>query len=207
MIRHLLLDADGVVQAIPGGGQVGRAHPLLGDRSAELVARFVEDERPSLRGESDFDDDLRSAVDRHDVEVDVATLYRELWLVVEVSAEMTALVHRLRAAGYGVHLGTNQHRRRASLMRTELGYDELFDVSCYSWELGAAKPEPAYFERALARIEAPADQVLFVDDNLANVEAARGVGLAAEHWELSRGFEELLDLFGRHGVEISDAPG
>ena len=85
-------------------------------------------------------------------------------------------------------------------MRTALGFDRLFDESFYSWELGTKKPEPTYFELALERIGAEPAQVLFVDDMEVNVEAARGVGLNAEHWHLDRGHEALTDLLARHGV-------
>lgn len=47
----------------------------------------------------------------------------------------------LRRNGYGVHLGTNQDRNRATYMRAVLGYDALFDVSCYSREL-PSQPSP-----------------------------------------------------------------
>ena len=43
--------------------------------------------------------------------------------------------------------------------------------------------------------------MLFVDDMEVNVEAARAVGLAAEHWHLDRGHAELENLLARHGVQ------
>ena len=109
-------------------------------------------------------------------------------------------LERLRGAGYAVHLATNQHRQRGQHMRTALGFDALFDESFYSWELGTKKPEATYFELALERIGAEPAQVLFVDDMEVNVEAARAVGLAAEHWHLDRGHAELEELLARHGV-------
>lgn len=204
MIRHLLLDADGVLQSIPGG-QIDRAIPHLGDRVDVLDEIFAQ-ELPALRGEGDFLVDLRRTFERHGIDLDADELYADLWNAIEVAPEMRDLVHRARAAGYGVHLGTNQHRQRAAYMRTELGYDDLFDVSCYSCELGAVKPERAFFERALDRIGAPAATVLFVDDSLRNVEGARAAGLAAEHWDLARGLPALLDLLAGHGVTPTDRP-
>ena len=66
----------------------------------------------------------------------------------EPAAESLDLVRALRRGGYGVHLGTNQESYRAAHMREVLGYDGLFDVSCYSCELGAAKPDLAFFTEA-----------------------------------------------------------
>ena len=88
-------------------------------------------------------------------------------------------------------------------MRTALGYDDLLDVSCYSCELGAVKPESAFFDRALHLIGARPEEVLFVDDSLPNVEGARANGLAAEHWDLTRGVPALLDQLAGHGVAVA----
>jgi putative hydrolase of the HAD superfamily len=201
LIRHLLLDADGVLQTIPGGW-VESAAAFLGGASLEVLEQVWVDELPALRGEGDFLSELRTAFERLGIDADADEFYGALWNVIEVAPEMVELVHRARAAGYGVHLGTNQHRQRAALMRASLGYDDLFDVSCYSCELGAAKPEPAFFERALALIGAEPATVLFIDDNAANVEAARAVGLLAERWDLEVGLPRLLELVVGHGVRI-----
>ena len=48
-----------------------------------------------------------------------------------------------------------------------------------SFLLGAMKPEPAYFARALSRLPADAE-VFFVDDRAENVEAAIAAGVSAQ---------------------------
>ncbi len=80
--------------------------------------------------------------------------------------------------------------------------DDLFDVSCYSCDVGAAKPDPAFFHRALARIGAVPEAVLFVDDTQSNVEGARSVRLRAERWHLDEEYDALLARLGRHGVAL-----
>ena len=85
-------------------------------------------------------------------------------------------------------------------MREVLGYDALFDVSCYSCELGAAKPDLAFFTEAARRIGAEPAAILFIDDNAGNVAAARAAGLSAEQWCLDDGHDALHDLLTRHGV-------
>lgn len=158
-------------------------------------------ERGPLRGEGDFLDVVEAVVPTY-ADVPPRELYATLWQDITVSPESLDLVARLRDAGYAVHLATNQHRQRGEHMRTALGYDELFDESFYSWELGTKKPEPTYFEAALERIGAEPAHVLFVDDMEVNVEAARQLGLAAEQWHLDRGHAELEDLLARHGVLV-----
>jgi putative hydrolase of the HAD superfamily len=85
-------------------------------------------------------------------------------------------------------------------MREVFGYDALFDVSCYSWELGAAKPDPAFFAAAARRIGGDPAAILFIDDAALNVAAAREAGLAAEQWCLGDGYNALHALLAGHGV-------
>ena len=201
-ITHVLLDADGVLQDLPGGWFDG-VRPWLGERAEDFVHESWRLELPCLRGEADFLEHLRDHLDSYGVEVGVEELFATVWTSIETVPSSIELVHRLRAAGYGVHLGTNQERHRATYMRSELGYDDLFDVSCYSWELGAVKPEPAYFERALERIGAAAHEVLFVDDRLDNVESARSVGLAGVHWTFLEGLPAIESRLAEHGVRVA----
>ena len=55
-----------------------------------------------------------------------------------------------------------------------------FDAIVTSAEAGAAKPDPAAFELALARLGVPAERTLHVGDSDADREGARAAGLAFE---------------------------
>jgi putative hydrolase of the HAD superfamily len=201
MIRHVLLDADGVLQRHPVG-ILTAVERFVGERAAELFGTVTELEHTCLRGDGEFLPLLAAELERYDVPVQAAEVYTDVWLTIESVVGSVELVHALRDAGYAVHLGTNQQAGRAAYMRQELGYDDLFDESFYSCDLGAAKPEPAFFCRVLDRLGAAAPEVLFVDDAEANVVAARECGLAAEHWHLDQGMELLRDRLTGHGVAL-----
>jgi len=198
-IRHVLLDADGVLQRLPGGWSAA-IEPFAGERGQAFLEDAWRIEEPALRGEADFLADLPAVLQRHGLEASVRDLYRAVWHSIEVDATSVALVEDLRGSGYGVHLGTNQEHHRATYMRRDLGFDQRFDVSVYSCEIGLAKPDPAFFERAVAMVGCLPEEMLFVDDRADNVQSARGVGLAGVHWELSEGHPQLLDLLADHGV-------
>ena len=198
MIRHLLLDADGVVQDLPGGWRAA-LEPFLGERSEEFVTDLAMDEQACLRGEP-FLPVLADRLARFEVEAPAAEVYAAAWERIAADPAVLALADRLRARGLGVHLATNQNPERASYMRRELGYGDRFDTQFYSCELGVAKPEAAYFQRILATVDAPADQVLFVDDSARNVAGARETGLLAEQWHLDDGLPRLHELLAAHGL-------
>ncbi len=58
--------------------------------------------------------------------------------------------------------------------------DKLFDKIYYSHEMGMSKPSDAIFKRVLEDANIKAEETLYLDDSLANVEAARKVGI--ESW-------------------------
>lgn len=91
-------------------------------------------------------------------------------------------------------------------MRTTLGYDGLFDVSCYSYEVGVAKPDPAFFAEAAHRIGAEPAAILFIDDSEPNIDGARSAGLAAEQWHHEQGQDTLLSLLARYGIDLPPMP-
>lgn len=201
MIRHVLFDADGVLQRSAGGMEAA-AEPYLGEHTAEFLRRVWDDELLALDGRADLLPMIAAALADFGVTAPVAEIHRAIWLRIEPVEESLALVRTLRRNGYGVHLGTNQARDRAAHMREVLGYDALFDVSCYSCELGACKPSGAFFTEAARRIGADPAAILFIDDAHDNVAAARDAGLAAERWTFADGHDSLLGILGRHGVAV-----
>ena len=204
MITHVLLDADGVLQDLPGGWYAAM-EPFLGDRAREFLHRTWADERPTLAGEGDYLPMLEAALREYAVTTPVAEVHATVWHRIEEVASSFDVVAALRRAGYGVHLATNQERHRGTYMHDVLGYRDRFDVSAYSWEIGAAKPDPEFFHRVVRLIGAPAGEVLFVDDSEANVAGARRAGLVAEQWHFERGPESLVALLARHGVTFERA--
>lgn len=199
MIRHLLLDADGVVQSLPGGW-VPALERRLGEGAAGFLTAVAADEQPCLRGEGDLLDVLADHLARRGAAITASELHRAVWTSIEAAPETVALAAELRTAGVGVHLATNQERHRAAHMRGALGYDALFDRLLISCELGVAKPEPGFFAAALEVLGATPAEVLLVDDSPANVRAARAHGLAAEQWHLDEGIDVLRGRLAAHGL-------
>ncbi|MGZ4456120.1 MAG: HAD family hydrolase [Nocardioides sp.] len=201
MIRHVLLDADGVLQR-HATGWVTALRTHLGDRAEAFLADVAADEQPCLRGHGDFLAVLATHLERYAVSTPADEVYADVWLRVAVEPTTATLVAGLRDHGLGVHLATNQQPRRAAYLREVLGYDKLVDQSFYSCDVGAAKPEEAFFAVALDALGASAPEVLLVDDHAGNVAGAREVGLAAEQWHADEGLDTLRDRLAAHGVVL-----
>jgi FMN phosphatase YigB (HAD superfamily) len=201
-VRHVLFDADGVLQDLPGGWYTAM-EPYLGDRARDFLHETWSDELPMLAGRGDYLPLLAASLERFGVRTPVTEVYDAVWKNVVLIEESLDIVRTLRRNGYGVHLGTNQEMYRGAHMRTALGYDELFDVSCYSYDLGVAKPDPGFFTRAAELIGSAPDTILFIDDTARNITGARTAGLHAEQWDFTQGHAALHALFAHHGVDAS----
>lgn len=94
----------------------------------------------------------------------------------DIDFEVLRVVHAARGRFAGVVLATNQTRERLDAMLSFVGKG-WFDACVASCEVGAAKPSSRYFEELLTRVRVLPDEVVFIDDRIENVEAARTMGM------------------------------
>lgn len=77
------------------------------------------------------------------------------------------------------------------------GWDELFDVTVISGEVGMRKPEPEIFVHTAGLMHLPPEQCVFVDDLKPNVRGAVAVGMVGvHHVDAEQTVTELEALFG-----------
>lgn len=79
-----------------------------------------------------------------------------------------------------------------------------FDHTFLSFELGMVKPDAEIFTHVVEALGLPAQQVLFLDDNRLNVDAARAVGFAAERVQ---GVDEARGALAAAGVLACQVTG
>lgn len=191
-VTVLLWDADGVIQH-PWHEWAPRLATWGGDGFAEAL---FASEIPALRGEVPFREALAQLLDRWpEVPAEVDDLLT-LWEQVDPDPAALALVREVAASGVRCVLATNQQDHRKAFLRERFGYDNLFDQSFYSCDLGAMKPEAVYFERVLASLGTDAADVGFVDDRLDNVATARSLGIRAVSHDPQSGVAGLRSALG-----------
>lgn len=79
----------------------------------------------------------------------------------------------------------------------EMALGPLFNEHFASHLMGMVKPDTEAFEKVLAELGVPAQQVLFFDDNQMNVDAAQSVGMLAERVV---GLEQLRAGLEKHNI-------
>lgn len=203
--RHLLLDADGVLQRHPGA-VTDLVRRVVGSGPDEwLVARYAGRAAglaPGLAADGDLRLHWRERLRLLGPRALALEVHRRVWLRVRPDTEVLDLVAELRRGGLPVHLATNQRAHRGAHMREVLGYDAHFDSCWYSHEVGVAKPDPAYFEAVAAGIGASPGECLLVDDNASNVRAASRLGMRTVRWTTRQGVPALRARLAAEGIAV-----
>jgi putative hydrolase of the HAD superfamily len=173
---------------------------LLGrdDGLETFIAELFAAEKPCLTGHANFEYGVATVLGRWDCAGTLADAL-SIWTHIEVDADVVAAIASLRRSGVGCFLASNQQAFRAAYMRT-LGYEALFDRTFYSYQLGCAKPDRAYFGRVPAELAVPAHDVLFIDDVAANVASAQQTGIRAVHFAANAGVSALWEHLAAPGI-------
>ena len=93
---------------------------------------------------------------------------------------LIAKIQDLRQAGFRCCLTTNQEYHRAEYMKKEMGFQSLFDNLFFSCEMGTKKPQKDYYQTIESLLQLPGEDILFWDDSVHHVKAARACGWQAE---------------------------
>jgi putative hydrolase of the HAD superfamily len=112
---------------------------------------------------------------------------------------MVDLVKNLQKQGFQTALLSNAKESKV-LIKSQLGYYELFNPALFSYKLGVSKPDPEAYHILLAHLKIPAEAILFVDNKIENVEAAKSLGMDAV---LFINANQLIEDLKQRGVEVS----
>lgn len=97
-------------------------------------------------------------------------------------AETEAVIEGLHARGVPLYALTNMSTEAWPGVRAmSPAFDRFIEV-VVSGDLGLIKPDPAIYRVALERMGRRAEEVLFIDDSLANIEAAAALGFRVHHF-------------------------
>lgn len=90
--------------------------------------------------------------------------------------ETIVIVKALQDNGYQTAMLSDVTQYQAKIIR-KMGYYDLFSPVLLSYEIGVKKPNPEAFKILLEKLQKPASSVIFVDDRIENVEAAKNLGI------------------------------
>ena len=193
--KALMVDVDGVVIVHPDPqGWAVHLERDLGLSQALLQSAFFAPHWPDIiLGRADLRERLAPVRAEIAPGLGVDRLIR-YWFENDAHLDRGLLTQLapFRAGGVKLHLATVQEHERARYIWDELGLKQHFDGMHYAAELGSAKPAGQFFRAAAARSGFAPDEIFFIDDKQANVDAARGEGWSAALWDGTRPLEDLV---------------
>lgn len=110
--------------------------------------------------------------------------------------ESVALIERVRAAGHRLALLSNMPRPFADHLETTHDCFGWFEHRAWSGRLGLMKPERPIFDHLRDALALDLAHAIFIDDHLANVEAARTLGWQALQFRDAAQCETELTVLG-----------
>lgn len=95
----------------------------------------------------------------------------------ELNHDMVKFIHDLRDASIPIGILTNNVREFRDWWWPLMDFEATFDVIVDSHEVGMRKPNPAIYRHTLEELGASAERTAFLDDLVANVDAAKALGI------------------------------
>ncbi len=124
--------------------------------------------------------------------------YSENWLdSIAGSIQPTVdMLHELKEKEYSLYGLSNWSTEKFHIVRQDYDFFDLFDFILLSSDVKLLKPDPRIYLALLERIEQIAEECVFIDDQQANVAAARQLGFDAIRFESPDQLREALSMRG-----------
>lgn len=112
--------------------------------------------------------------------------------------QSVSILRRTHSKGIAQYMITNMPSEVKDVCFEGFDFLECFDEIIVSGDEKLAKPEPAIFELCLARMNnSPPENVLFIDDSIANINAASQMGFKTH---LFQNPDDLIHTFIELGI-------
>lgn len=110
----------------------------------------------------------------------------------------TELVKRVRDAGYSTYALTDNVHEIVAHLKQQYDFWNLFKGAIVSAEEGCLKPSAEIFNRLLDKYSLKAEECVFIDDVLANIEGAARLGFKTVLFKNAAQCEAELKYLGLH---------
>lgn len=181
-IQTALFDVDGVVVRPPKFFSDQYQEKFGFPNDAFLKEFFGGVFRECSVGKADLKEVLKKSLQAEWKWTGTTDEFLQFWFVAEnyPDQELLAHVQKLRSDGMKCYLATNQEKYRTEYMRTEMGFDELFDGIFASCDVGYRKPDQEFYTHILRALRINPENVVYFDDEEKNVRTAIDLSIRGE---------------------------
>lgn len=117
----------------------------------------------------------------------------------DVDTRVTDIIKDLRKNGYKTAVCSNNFPARINGLQKKFHFLSNFDVTVFSYEVGATKPDPQIFKALIEQSLVKPESILFADDNPDNLTGAKEMGITTYLYE---DFENYIKRLSFSGVSI-----
>lgn len=198
MIRNIIFDVGNVLVEFRWEDTM-RDHGFRGERLERLrratlgSAMWDELDRSALS-----DDEILAGFISNDpeIEADIRLMWQYNGEMIRCYDDTWDWICGFREKGYHCYILSNYSAYTYRLTREQLAFETLMDGSLFSFQVNQVKPEREIFESLLERFSLKAQECVFIDDNRANVEAAKALGFSGVVYESREQAGEELKKLG-----------
>ena len=149
-----------------------------------------------------FDEFHREVVSRTGLSADLVE-FRRIWCdIFRLDHQMVNLGHEL-ARRYGVWLASNTDETHYEYITGKFPELLFYEKAALSYKMGTRKPQPQYFIKALELFRINAENAIFIDDIMENIQAAGKLGIVGIQFTT---FQSLSERLREYGVVIGKLP-
>jgi len=116
----------------------------------------------------------------------------------DVDERVVDTIKGVRANGYKTLVCSSNFPARVNGLQQRFGFLDNFDVTVFSYEVGANKPSKIIFQELINRAGVPAQTIIFADDHAENLDEAKQLGITAFLYE---DFNKFIDQLKNSGVK------
>jgi glucose-1-phosphatase len=189
MIKALISDFGGVLMRTRSDRSRRALEQCLGLPPNTIEARVFSSELSlkAMCGEVNEDElwlTLEGDLDLARFDLTWQEFQREFFAEDFLDEELMAFIRGVRP-GLKTGLISNAWDGLREVLQTRVPIADAFDVLLISAEEKIAKPDPRIYHRALEHLGVPANEAIFLDDFIENIDAAQVLGMQAVHFTSS----------------------
>jgi len=115
--------------------------------------------------------------------------------MLKLKEESLFILEDLAKKDYKLYVLSNFHQKAFDYVSKKYDFFKHFERLLISSQVGMIKPEKEIYNYLLTEFQLNPEETLFIDDTLANIEAARREGIKVIHFQTAERLKEELNFY------------